>query len=443
MQESLIHAHLVCNNLESGGAARATLRLIEVLEQQGGELGLQMTVRVAQGRTRGAKTNATLPQGWPRVRRQVSFRAHRARWAARKVQRGSGLRSAADIWTGIGRETNRLQPDVVNLHWIGSGTLSIEEVAAIRAPKVLTLTDMWYFCGSEHISAESRYEEGYTRASRDALDRGFDIDRWTWRRKAKHWKTPMHIVAKSQWIAECARKSALMAGWPVRVIPNAIDSAVWAPINRKEARDTLGLPRDALVVLFGAVGGLSQPIKGGDLLTEALEVLSASMPPSQFPQGVELVTFGGKRPQVERLGAAAIPVHELGVISEDRLLRAVYSAADVMVVPSRIDTFPNTALEAQACGTPVVAFNVAGLPDIVRDGVTGRLARPFDARELAAGIAWCLDQERAPVLSANARESVQRFNPRLVAASYADVYREAVESRARQSRTANPISGLM
>ena len=120
------------------------------------------------------------------------------------------------------------------------------------------------------------------------------------------------------------------------------------------------------------------------------------------------VVFGQLAPQAApQLG---FPVHYTGHLHDDLSLRALYSAADAFVLPSRQDNLPNTGLEAHACGTPVVAFNTGGLPDIVADRVNGALAEPFDPESLAAAIRWVLeDASRRPALGAAARERAERL----------------------------------
>jgi glycosyltransferase involved in cell wall biosynthesis len=110
-------------------------------------------------------------------------------------------------------------------------------------------------------------------------------------------------------------------------------------------------------------------------------------------------------------------------------LRTLYSAAELLVVPSRQDNLPNTGVEVHACGTPVVAFRTGGLPDIVDDQRTGYLAQPFEPHDLAAGIRWVLaDPARRQALGHAARKhAVQLWNPARVAGLYAEVYRQAME----------------
>jgi len=235
----------------------------------------------------------------------------------------------------------------------------------------------------------------------------------------------MHIVCPSHWLADCACRSTLMAHWPITVIPNPIDLAVWAPCDQAQARALLGLPADRPLVLFGAMGGSIDPRKGAELLLEALQRLRGQVAGTPLEQ-LELVLFGQSRPaQALDLG---FPIHYSGQLHDDLSLRLLYAAADVFVIPSRQDNLPNTGLEAHACGTPVVAFATGGLVDIVDDCVTGALAEPFDPLSLAVAIRRVLeDPQRRRQLGAAARQRAERmWDPKRVAGLYAEVYRQAL-----------------
>lgn len=321
-----------------------------------------------------------------------------------------------------------LLPDIIHLHWIAANLLSIEEVAKLRQPIVWTLHDMWAFCGAEHYTEDSRWKEGYYPHNRPAYEKGFDLNRWTWERKRQHWQKPMYIVAPSQWIGECVWQSALMRNWPVSVIPNPINTEQWQPHDKKQIRQELDLPMEMPLVLFGAMGGGKDPRKGFDLLKKALAYLKNEN------QRLQLVIFGEAQPrQVKDFG---FPVRYTGHIKDESYLCKLYSAADVMIVPSRQEAFGQTASEAQACGTPVVAFNIGGLPDIVTHQKTGYLAQPFDTADLAHGIQWVLeDPQRHAQLCDQARASaVKKFAYPVVAKQYLALYEEVLE-RHRQEQS--------
>jgi len=310
--------------------------------------------------------------------------------------------------------------DVVHLHWVGEEMMSIADIGRLEGPVVWTLHDMWAFCGAEHFSEDFRWREGYTRPNRAADESGFDLNRWTWQRKMKQWRRPMHIVAPSHWMADCVRQSPLMRDWPVSVIPNAIDTEVYQPIEKALARKLLRLPDDGLILLFAAKGGTRDPRKGFDLLTSALEHLRGEI------KELELVVLGEFAPA--KPVNVGFPIHYTGRLNDDLCLCLLYSAADAVVVPSRQESFSLCGAEAHACGTPVVAFRATALPGIVEHRKTGYLAKPFDTEDLARGIAWVLEgTERRNMLSSCSRQvAIERFSFPVVAEQYQNIYKAAV-----------------
>lgn len=325
------------------------------------------------------------------------------------------LHSPAILPSGRVNALNNSDADVLHLHWVQGEMLSIAEIGRLRKPVVWTLHDMWAFCGAEHLTEEFRWREGYRKGNRPSYESGFDLNRWTWNRKRKHWQRPMSIVTPSHWLAQCVRESALMRDWPVSVIPNPIDTERWQPMEQALARELLGMPNDVPLLLFGTFGANAARHKGFDLLQSALQHLRGEVP------NLQLVVFGQLRPKdPPDLG---FPIHYTGHLHDDLTLRTLYSAADVMVVPSRQESFGQTASEAHACGTPVVAFDTCGLPDIVSHHETGYLAKPFDAEDLARGIVWVLENGETVRLRKQARAvAIERFSYPTVAAQYQSTY---------------------
>lgn len=327
----------------------------------------------------------------------------------------TGLLSPALIPSGWPKTIHSHNPAIVHLHWIGDEFMSVGDIGKIKSPIVWTFHDMWPFCGAEHYTETSRYHHGYPPLTRLEFPAMADINRWVWLRKKKHWLNPIYVVAPSDWMAKCVRSSDLMCDWPVRVIPYPIDVERWKPVNRLNARKNLSLPNNVPIILFGAISGVADKRKGFDLLLKALCYLKAKR--AKF----ELIVFGGL---VDDL-AHNLPfaTHSFGVVTDQQKLCEIYSAVDVMVIPSRQDNLPNAGIEAHACGTPVVAFDVGGLSSIIDHLFTGYLATPFDEEELAEGISTVLSS--VDFFSDNARKkAISRFSPDVVAAEYIDVYQE-------------------
>ncbi len=318
------------------------------------------------------------------------------------------------------KRINASDADVVHLHWMHGEMMSIEDIGRIRKPVVWTLHDMWGFCGAEHYTEDARWRGGYTRYNRPSYESGFDLNRWVWRRKRKAWRRPLHVVTPSHWLGECAKQSILMQEWPVTVVHNPLDTDVWRPVDKSVARKLLGLP-DVPLLLFGAIGGHNDRRKGFELLRDAFQHLMGHI------SELQLLVFGQHAPRAsEYLG---FPVHYAGHLHDDLTLRVLYSAADVLVIPSRQEAFGQTASEANACGTPAVGFDNSGVGEIITHQRTGYLAKAFDAEDLARGIEWVLsDRERYAVLSANSRQdAVAKFSYPVVAAQYRRVYEDTIQ----------------
>jgi glycosyltransferase involved in cell wall biosynthesis len=396
----------------NGGAARASHRIHHALRNFG--VDSQMLVNVAAS---GDWTVQGPINQWAKA--MVQIRPKLVEPLIKLLHTGNQFGHSPSVVPSRWPELiNASDAEVLNLHWTQCEMLSIADIARIRKPIVWTLHDMWAFCGAEHYATDPRWRDGYRCDNRPAHESGFDLNRYTWHRKRKHWRRPIQIVCPSQWLADCVRASVLMHAWPVAVVPNPIDTDRWKPIDQRLARKLLGLPQDCSLLLFGAMGGCNDPRKGMDLLLDAL----AHLRNEPNLQNLQLVVFGQLAPQSRpQLG---FPVHYTGHLHDDLSLRAIYSAADAFVLPSRHDNLPNTGLEAHACCTPVVAFNTSGLPDIVADRVTGALADPFEPESLAAAILWVLDDPlRRRALGAAARVRAERlWHPERVAELYAKVY---------------------
>jgi len=415
----------------AGGAARAAYRVHRSLLS----FNVDSSMRVIHKLSADPTVRGGFPEGKGPIGRRV--RARMADWPLWPL-RGMRRTTLSPAWpaTGLGRELNDSQADIVNLHWLGSDTLSIEEIGRLSKPVVWRLPDMWAFCGAEHYAddmTESRFRTGYTRSNALPDDGRYDLNRRVWSRKKKHWRLSMHIVCPSHWLAQCAAESALFSGWPITVIPNPLDLATWRPIARSVAREALGLEQDARFVLFGAPGGLRDSRKGADL---ALSALRSLMLRRRGPDG--LIVFGQSAPT--DTSSLPLPTRFLGRLQDDLSLVLAYSAADAFLMPSRMEAFGQTASESLACGTPVVAFDIGGLPDIVSHRETGWLGTPFEPESLAEGIAWLLeDSQRLERCRQQARRSAElRFDESVVGARYAALYREILATDGgRSSDTPN------
>jgi len=344
----------------------------------------------------------------------------------KKLSSGGSKTIFSPAWlpfSGILSQINSISPDIVHLHWICDGMLRIEELKRINKPIIWTLHDMWSFTGGCH------YNDGCERFQQvcgncPQLNRSGknDLSRSVLRRKKKAWsKLDITIVTPSEWLAESAKKSSLFKGCRIEVIHNGLNLNLFKPINKTTARKIWNLPISKKLILFGAMSATGDHRKGFDLLYGGLKQLSA-----QWSNGAELIVFGSSEP--ENPPDFGLPVHYLGQLHDDVSIAILYAAADVMVTPSRQDNLPNTVVESLACGTPAVAFDIGGMPDMIEHKINGYLAKPFDTSDLGAGIDWVLsDDKRHRDLCIKARDkAVNCFDIKKIAKQYAELYGEVL-----------------
>lgn len=411
---------VVCSYSDKdGGAARAAYGHHRALLLQG--IPSEMIVAIKKS----DMSSIHGPQG-KFQKGMVHFRRELSQWISGfQKTPNKNLHSLQLFPSIIKNRLNQSNYDVVNLHWICSEFLSIEDIGKIKKPIVWTLHDMWPILGAEHYVSEEAFLRaalGYKSDNRLEGQSGWDLDRWCWLRKKRSWKSPIQVVVSSEWMKNKLEKSDLMRGWPVTVIPNVIDLDRFRPLSKKAAREILGLPSDKKIIAFGATGGLDDVRKGGDLLISSLRIVNKSI------SKLDIVIFGQSNPG-KHLIEKNNTVHWLGQVNDDIVLSLIYNAADVIAIPSRQDNLPLTAAEAQSCGCPVVAFNATGLPDLVGHKITGYLAAPFSTEDLAYGIEWVLESdERRRNLSNAARVRAEGlWSSEKIVNQYYDVYQKAID----------------
>jgi glycosyltransferase involved in cell wall biosynthesis len=341
--------------------------------------------------------------------------------------RSKGLFSPASTSaSGLQDAIQMLKPDLINIHWVSDSFLRPEDISQFQVPVIWTLRDMWAFTGGCHYAGNcTKYQEHCGACPHLASALEGDLSRKLWRRKQKAWQTSnLTFVAISQWLADCARKSSLFRDKRIEVIGNALDAQLFRPLPKQAAREILRLPLDKQIIAFGAINATGNSNKGFQYLLPALHQLSDK----GFSETAEFVVFGSSKPQQEtNLG---IKTTYLGRLHDDITLALVYSAADVMVVPSLQEAFGKTAIESMACGTPVVSFDSTGLKDIVDHQQNGYRAQCFSDVDLAAGIQWVLeDLDRWHYLSAQARQKVEsQFTLEKQADAYIQIYHEILST---------------
>jgi glycosyltransferase involved in cell wall biosynthesis len=399
----------------NGGAGRAAYALHSAMLAA----GVDSTMRVARQDKWATNTAPKVTEGSD-LRFRAANRLDRQLWRLQHSPNDT-WRSPARFGSLSADEINRSNADVVNLHWVTAGFLSIKEIGRITKPIIWSIYDMWPFSGTEHygVSApDARWRTGYTKTNRPKDERGVDIDLHAWVQKKELWR-PSQVVTASSWMHDAVQVSALMREWPVSTIAHVIDCEMFQPTDMFAARNALGLPTDVPLILFLAGGGIHDPRKGWDLLEQALGKIKSTFPT------VEVVIVG---PIDETYRSpSGTKIHWRGNVSSNETLTLHYNAANVTVVPSREDNMPLTAMEAQSCGKPVVAFAIGGLNDIIDHNITGHLAEANNTDDLAQGIINAInDSQHDNTWGQRARaRALETWSPETVVKQYLDVYARA------------------
>lgn len=382
-----------------GGAAIAARRHCEAMRAAGIDASLlSLRVKKPSAWVSGAVTGRKAMFAGPLLSRLNS--------ALTRRHRPFGVWSEARFGIDISRRADVAAADVIFLHWVNGGFLTVNGVGRLLnlgKPVVWYLHDMWPMTGGCHHSLDcQRFSKSCGHCPLLDAGRGStradDISRRLLRRKAARWANcgNLQIIAPSQWLADCAARSSLFGKVPARVLRNPLDTDLFKPLDKAVARQMLNLPDNKKIILFGA-DSATHPYKGWPYLADALEMLD--------PQQVECIVFGNSETW-SHTAANSLKIHPIGKLTDPLAMVAVYSAADVFVTPSQADNYPNVLVEAMACGTPCVGFNIGGIPEIIRHGVSGLIAPEVSARSLAQTINSALaadfaDNARQQILSVN------------------------------------------
>lgn len=399
-----------------GGATRAAYRLHKGLCNAGVDSQMYVKKKVSDDWTILASENK-LSKITSLVKPYLDM-LHLKRYPSRT----GSLFSPASIKDNLASVIEKINPDIVHLHWVGPGFIKIETLGVIKKPIVWTMHDLWAFTGGCHYPENcKKYLDRCGACHVLGSSRENDLSRKIWQRKNKSWSNKeFTVVCPSNWLAKCAKNSSLFGGKSVCVIPNGINLQLFKPIDKTISRNILGLPDEKKLILFGAMNSTSDHRKGYHLLLESLKGLSKI----ENKENIELVVFGASEPK--NIPDYGIKVRYVGKLHDEYTMSLLYSSVDVFVAPSLQDNLPNTVIEAMACGVPCVAFDIGGMPDMIEHKRTGYLARPYEVEDFKKGILWVVDNnERRRELSSACRHKVEAcFSDISAAQRYSVLYDE-------------------
>ncbi len=413
---------LIINTSEkTGGAAVAASRLTEALKNNG--VKVKMLVRDKQT----DQINVVpLRRSWLSLAKFVWERV--VIWKANRFKRNNLF--AVDI-ANTGNDITHLpeftQADIIHIHWINQGMLSLKDLRKIFQsckPVVWTMHDMWPFTGICHYSKDcNKYEtecHNCPMIYRGGSKR--DLSYQVFRRKKKLYTlSPITFVGCSKWLAGKARNSALLQGHHITNIPNPINTNLYRPRDVSEARIKAGLPINGKFILFGSFK-ITDKRKGVDYLIGACNILAEKHP--EMVKNLGVVVFGKDCDYIKD----RIPFHvyPLDYVSNEHDLVNIYNAVDLLAIPSLEDNLPNTVMEAMACGTPCVGFQVGGIPEMIDHLHNGYVAKYCSYEDFANGLYWTLQESEYQSLSDEAsRKVANKYSESAIAKKYIDIYNQA------------------
>ena len=410
---------LINTSERTGGAAVAANRLMHALNKAGHEA--KMLVRDKQTNDENVVSINT-----SFIQKKINF--IRFAWERLVIfarnrfdKKNLFAVSIANTGIDIGKHPLVKDADIIHLHWINQGFLSLKSIKQlIESGKsiVWTLHDMWAMTGICHHARECNHYQTQCRNcfflnKPDTHDLSCRI--FT-RKKGIYQSEKITFITCSRWLKNNAEKSALISGQKIVAIPNPIDTSLFRPMDKSLCRETLNLPKDKKLILFGTVK-ISDERKGIHYLIKAVELLSQK---SEI-DNTELVIFGKSNPFLSDI--STLKVNYLNFLSNEEEIVALYNAVDVYVTPSLEENLPNTIMEAMACGTPCVGFNIGGIPEMIDHKKNGYISEYKSVEDLANGIYETLFEADYEQLSHNARQKViDCYSEEVTIKQYVELY---------------------
>lgn len=405
-----------------GGAAIAAGRLMESLKNNG--IKAKLLVRDKQT---DQISVIQLERSWLNIWNFVWERA--VIWMANRFNKQNLFAvDIANTGTNITSLPEFQQADVIHLHWINQGMLSLKDIRKILQsgkPVVWTMHDMWPLTGICHHPHEcSKFQSECHHCPLLYGGGGKkDLSYRIFNRKKELYADVLariKFVAVSQWQRDRLEKSALLGNHAIDVIPNALLSKSFGQFDKQAARAELDLPANKYILAFGA-SRMDDPIKGFPFLIDAIRYLDANhMIPADK---IHLVLFGKVKNEPAFFASIPTTYSWLGTINDTRTLSKLYSAADIYAMPSLYETFGQTLIEAMACGCVPVAFDNSGPAGIIDHLHNGYAAHYPSTEDLANGIHWILVDSDYSMLSEQAvRKVAGNYSERIIAKKYIDIY---------------------
>ena len=412
---------LIINKSDTvGGAAIAAKRLKDALQSNGHSVKMLVQEKLSDDETIFSTTTNGLKKYY-NILLFILERVYFLFFEKSKAVRFSF--SPAVAGENITKHPLVKEADVIHIHWFNQGFLSLKnlkQLLRLNKKIVWTLHDMWAFTGGCHYSGNcENYKINCGNCKFLKKPGEKDLSTRILKKKQRILQNSnMQIITCSNWLANKARESSLLKDFSIKAIPNPIDTSIFHPKDKPKLREQMGLPQNKKLILFGAANIMDER-KGLKYLVSALEKIKLENP--ELAENSEILLFG--KSNEEFLAQLPLKVNNLGLIKGESNISNVYAVADVFVLPSLEDNLPNTVMESLACGTPVVAFNAGGIPEMVDHKKSGYLAEYKSVGDLADGVSYVLQHKNPKFMLENSVDKVKlAFNQNIVQDQYQSVY---------------------
>ena len=297
-----------------------------------------------------------------------------------KIFKQQSVYSLNILPSNIHKFINASNYDLINFHWINHEMISLKDIDKINKPIVWTLHDNWPFASIEHYIGKNdrRIYDGYNSQNSSFLEI------FIWKKKLNIFKNKFScVIAPSKWIEKLARDSVIFKNTKIVNIPYAIDPKIFFVENKLEALKKLEINFDLnnkFVISFGATSAQSEKRKGFNQVYKAIKKLNKEF------KNIHFIVFGEISEKLKKINN----ITNYSEINDENQLRSIYSSSDIFLSPSLQDNLPLTVMESLSCGTPVVAFNVGGMRDLILHKKNGYLAAEDNFDDFYEGIKFFL-----------------------------------------------------
>lgn len=277
------------------------------------------------------------------------------------------------------RSIKTFKPDVINLHNTHGAyfaTPLISELSQL-APIVWTLHDMWSFtANASHTFGNMswKYLKNDSALTKVPPSIGINTGPWLLRQKKKIYTSAnLTIVTPSRWLQDLALQSPVFEGKKIYQVYNGVDTTIFRKKGKQASKLKLNLPENCKTLMFSShFLNKDNPWKGGMDLLNILKRINA-----HASEKINLLILGEGNPE-DFNSFANFNTFFQGYVLDEEMLADCLNAADLFIYPTRADNLPNVLVEAIACGTPCITFDIGGNKEIIRHGQNGIIIQPFD-----------------------------------------------------------------